>query len=189
MTGDKQSKTQLSDAKGATPGKLEPPEDKIESGKGTKPAEELNLLSISGITVTKEDAVKAAAVGTAAVLGAAVLLATRGKSGLSQGARIAETNLGTSAAEGLAAAAKAGTQQIGKEAALHGKSGLTQIGALEAKQAIKREAGRAGGTYAQISDEAPRAEIAQIKATFAPERTAGKILRDKAATAMQEQEA
>ena len=189
VTGDKQSKTQLSDAKGATPGKLEQAEEKVESGRTTKPAEDLNLLTISGITVTKEDAVKAAAVGTAAVLGAAVLVATRGKSGLTQGARMAEANLGTSAVEGLAAATKAGALPLGKEVALQGRAGLTQMGALEAKQALKLEAGKTGGTYAKISDEAARAEIAQIKATFAPERTAGKILRDKAAAAMQEQEA
>lgn len=169
------------DARSAGEGKLgQIKDDSSVNKEGNKPGQDLNLLSVSGIAISKDDALKAAAVGTAAALGAAVFIGTRGKSGLTAGAKAAEAAFADNLAGGLQTA-KIFEGNLGSKVA--------QLASVEAKPAIKLEAGQVAGSYPRISDEAARAEIRQMKTVYAPERTAGKLVSEKASVVVQEQQA
>lgn len=169
------------DARGAGEGNLGQIKDDSAVDKGgNKPGQDLNLLSVSGITINKDDALKVAAVGAAAALGAAFFIGTRGKSGLASGAKAAEAAFADNLAGGLQTA-KIFEGNLGSKVA--------QLAAAEVKPAIKLEAGQVAGAYARISDEAARAEIKQIKTIYAQERTAGKPVGAKAAGVVEEQQA
>jgi hypothetical protein len=177
---DKQLKSET-DARSAGEGKLGQLKDDSAVNKGgNKPGQDLNLLSVSGITISKDDALKAAAVGTAAALGAAIFIGTRGKSGPAAGAKAAEAAFADNVAGGLQTA-KIFEGSVG--------SRVAQRGAIDVGSAVRLESGKVAGAYPRISDEAARAEIKQIKTVYAQERTAGKSVGERASGVVQEQQA
>jgi hypothetical protein len=169
------------DASSAGEGKLgQIKDDSAVNKDGNKPGQDLNLLSVNGIVISKDDALKAAAVGTAAALGAAVFIGTRGKSGLTAGAKAAEAAFADNLAGGLQTA-KIFEGSLGSKVA--------QLAAAEVKPAIRLEAGQVAGAYTRMSEEAARAEIKQIKTVYAPEITAGKSVGERATGVVQAQQA
>ncbi len=169
------------DARSTGEGKLgQIKDDSSVSNGGKKPGQDLNLLSVNGIVISKDDALKAAAVGTAAALGAAVFIGTRGKSGLTAGAKAAEAAFADNLAGGLQTA-KIFEGSLG--------SRVAQRGASDVGSAVRLESGKVAGAYPRISDEAARAEIKQIKTLYAPERAADKLVSAKASGVVQEQQA
>lgn len=180
MPVDKHLKSET-DARSTGEGKLGQIQQASEVDKGgNKPGQDLNLLSVSGIAISKDDALKAGALGTAAVLGVALFVGTRGKSGLATGAKAAEAAFAENLAGGLQVA-KIFEGSVG--------SRVAQRGAIDVGSAVRLESGKVAGAYPRISDEAARAEIKQIKTIYAQERTAGKPVGAKAAGVVQEQQA
>ncbi|MBP9090788.1 hypothetical protein KBI23_07130 [bacterium] len=181
MPADRHQKTESTDVRSAGEGKFGQIEDDSAVDKGgNKPGQDLNLLSISGISISKDDAVKAGAIGTAAVLGVALFVGTRGKSGLASGAKAAEAAFADNLAGGLQTA-KIFEGNVG--------SIVAQRGAVDVGSAVRFESGKVAGAYPRISDEAARAEIKQIKTVYAQERTAGKSVGERASGVVRDEQA